>query len=220
MNDLLVNSGRYLYFLNGELTKVEESWQCEPKADGRLCVRSTRKVPGLTISVVAWIDAGVVTAFELGWDAGDATVIEASYALQADSVEYSRSLGGTVTHPNSVISGEHVSPVLYPLMRVFTGSVIRQLATDGGSCAVLVPSVSQPDNPKSLLLPDITKRRVVDLGDCDLQQIDGATIQCSLWQFIGGQYGADARFWLDESNHLQRYCWRQDETRQWDVRLA
>lgn len=220
MNDLLARAGRYLYFLNDELTEVKESFQCEPTASGQLFLRSTREVSGLTISVVAWIDAGVVIAFELDWDSGDAPVIKASYSLRGDSIEYSRSVGGTVTHAKAVIAGEHVSPILYPLMRVFTGSVMRQLATDGGSCSVLVPSISQPDSPKNMLLPDITKRRVVALGDCELQHVDGASIQCSLWQFIGGQYGADARFWLDESNHLQRYCWRQDNTRQWDVRLA
>lgn len=220
MNDLRASSGRYLYFLNDQLIKVEESFQCAPTADGQLCVRSTRKAPGLTISVAARIEAGVVSAFELGWDAGDAPIIEASYALQGDSVEFSRSIGGTVTHPKAAISGDYVNPILYPLMRVFTGSVIRQLAAEGGPCTVLVPSISQPDSRKSLLLPDVSKRRVVALGECDLQQMDGAAIQCSLWQFIGGQYGPDARFWLDQSHQLQRYCWRQDEARQWDVRLA
>ena len=67
LNELPADKGRYRYFLNDEIADVDETFHCEPQADGQLAVNSVRKVPGLTISVLARIDSMGVHAFDVCW---------------------------------------------------------------------------------------------------------------------------------------------------------
>ncbi len=220
LNELSADKGRYRYFLNDEIADVDETFHCEPQADGQLAVNSVRKVPGLTISVLARIDSVGVHAFDVCWSTDRSPAIAASCALEAEALTYSRQIGDTACQPSSIVTTDYAKPLLYPLMRIFTGTVIRQLAELGGEAQVLVPFIADPKNTQKLLSPEITTRRAVAEGDCEVERMNGETIDCTLWRFTGGQYSSDARFWLSADGRLQRYCWQQDESRRWDVRLV
>ncbi len=220
LTKLTVDKGRYRYFLNNKIADVDEAWTSELQADGQRVVRSVRKVPGLSLSVDAQFDLTGVRAFDVCWSADHSPVIEASYALEDEALVYSRKIGGNTCQSQSIEKSDDKKLLLYPLMRIFTGMVIRQVAEQGGEAAVLVPFIAEPGNTQRLLSPDVTVRRVAAQGNVELQQRDGGAIDCTTWQFIGGQYGPEAQFWLDGSGRLQRYCWQQDESRLWDVRLV
>ncbi|MEP5568848.1 MAG: hypothetical protein ABJN62_13495 [Halioglobus sp.] len=220
MTDQDENQGRYRYYLNGDLAEIDETWQCERLPCGQFNVRSSRKVSGLTIDVQATVGAVGTRACKVSWSATGRPVIAASYEVDGDRIAFMRSVGPDATHNSSHLPVLNGASVLYPLMRVFTGPAIRQIAEQGGEGTVLVPSISSPDHAESLLLPDISTRAVTALGECQLTKMNGEAVNCTLWQFVGGQYGNEARFWLNENDLLQRYCWDQSDSVRWDVHLA
>ena len=212
-------TGQYLYYLNGTLAEIEEHWIAKPQQQNTTLVRTHRKVPGLLISVEAILAGKEVTSFEVIWAAEGKDEIKAIYSRQESTLMFSRSVGELATHVSSDLPTMDGPVVPYPLMRVFTGAVIQQLAQAGGEARVLVPAIDEPDNPQALLLPKISLRRVIQGDAVMLERANGASVACEQWQFIGGQYDARARFWLDDSGRLQRYCWQQDDDRCWDIRL-
>ena len=209
-------AGSYQYFLNDELSEIEERWQVwETGQSQRIC--STRRAPGVALSVDAVAQRGVVREFEVMWRPAKGAEIVASYRLAAGGFTYSRHVAGAVDE-----AGEGIEQpvVFYPLMRIFTGRVIQTVAHSGGEALVIVPSVSGGDASPPLLAPDPDMRRVSRCEELNWPEPGPTPERLSRWQFMGGQYDANARFWLDERGLLVRYQWQQGADQHWDVLMV
>jgi hypothetical protein len=202
-------SGRYRYKLNGEIVPVEESWSVSGANGDRQRVESIRTAGDVALAVTAELEGGRVRCCEIEWLSGDAPPVTAGYQRTPSGLSWRRTMGESVSE--GLVEGE---VFLYPLMRVFTGSVITALYAAGGEGLVLVPDISSSEEAQ-LLLPDTSSRRVVCEGK---DTLDGhPDISCQRWRFIGGQYDNSAAFWLDQSGNMLRYQWRQSDKQLWQV---
>ncbi|QFU76470.1 hypothetical protein EY643_12825 [Halioglobus maricola] len=208
--------GSYLYLLNDEPVPVKETWSVTRLDEGALAIASERAAPGIAIRVAARVVRGQLSEFDVDWQADGANPIRARYRLDVNSGWCGcREIDGNV-EDFTPLGSELVG---YPLMRIFTGSVIAELAAARGAGQVLVPSIGSPQELDTLLLPDISRRAVHLLGTEDLQNPAGSITPCERWQFIGGQYTEDAAFWLNSGGRLARYTWHQSPEQRWDVWL-
>ncbi len=197
--------GSYVYFLNGEQMDIREGWQVRPAPPGRL-IRSERSAYGTTLSVDAVETGGRLTRFDVRYRAG-ATDIRAWYEVDGQEVRVQRLVNGREEY-------RHVRTealfIVSPIMRVFTGGVIRQLVALGQPGCVLVPWLFDPAQAERFLLPHF------DTRSARLLEKDGAM---DVYEYIGEQYDANARFWVDARSILARYNWQQGD-KSWDVRLG
>jgi hypothetical protein len=115
--------------------------------------------------------------------------------------------------------GASSRPLLFPLMRIFTGPLIARLLQLGGTGNVILPDINDPGDGGRLLRPLNTQRwaRVVD-NDALLSR-DGLQLKCRCCEYTGDQYGAGSHFWLGEDDLLLRYQWQQSSDQHWDVWL-
>ena len=201
--------GQYRYLHNGAPAPVQETWTVSHESAVRTRVESIRQAPGIEVQVTATLQAGAVCACSLIWKSEQLGELGAEYLCQEDGIRFQRDDGSDsqlLPHPADGVI------ILYPLMRIFTGPVIRAVAERGGKALVLVPFIGDPEDRGRLLSPDLSWREVRRLADGDDHHGD-------CWQFIGGQYDESARFWLGREDTLSRYHWQQDGTGAWDVRL-
>lgn len=209
-------AGSYQYFLNGELTEIEERWQVWETGQSQR-ISSTRQAPGVALLVDAVAQSGVVREFDVSWRPAEGPDIIASYRLAAGGFTYSRQVAGAV---DEVDEGTDQPVILYPLMRIFTGMVIEAVAHGGGEALVLVPTVSGGEAGPPLLGPDLGKRRVSRCEGLNWPEPGPRPERLTRWQFVGGQYNANARFWLDQGGRLARYQWQQGADQHWDILMV
>lgn len=211
-----VTRGSYRYRLNGEIAPVEESWTLTESTGCVQFVESRRTAGDVSLAVTAELASGRVQSCDVEWQSASVPCVHARFELTGPGVIWRRTVGNSAAE--GLVSSESREEVLlYPLMRIFTGPVIRTLARTGGEGQVLVPDISIADQAE-LLLPDVSIRKAVCEGEDHLKEHPG--ISCQRWLFIGGQYGETARFWLDEQSRMLRYRWLQSESQLWEVDLA
>lgn len=214
-----VDSGAYHYRLNGQDTAIEERWQRYRYASGAWQVSSTRRAPGLELRVEAQLSAGLVSRFDVAWCQQGGPQLRAGYELAADRVAVNRCLAPQPAISEDLVFAGSAPPLLFPLMRIFTGPLIAGLLRGGGRGAVVLPFIADPADHSRLLRPVLSEReaRVVEEGA--LLELAGARLQCRRCEYLGDQYGPDARFWLGPDDLLVRYQWQQSAQQQWDVCL-
>lgn len=215
-----VDSGVYHYRLNAQDTAIEERWQRYRHASGEWQVRSSRRVPGLELRVDARLSAGLVSRFDVAWCQAGGPQLRAEYDLVADRVVARRCLAPQpATTEDLVFAGSATPPLLFPLMRIFTGPLIAGLLRGGGRGAVVLPFIVDPADHARLLRPVLSEReaRVVEEG-VELE-LAGARQQCRRCEYLGDQYGTGDRFWLGPDDLLVRYQWQQSAQQHWDVYL-
>ncbi len=214
-----VDSGVYHYRLNGQATGIEERWQRYRHPSGAWQVSSSRRVPGLDLCVDARLSAGLVSRFDVAWCQHGGPRLRAGYELATDRVTVSRSLASQPATTEDLVFAGSAPPLLFPLMRIFTGPLIAGLLRSGGRGAVVLPFIADPADHSRLLRPVLSEReaRVVEEG-VELE-LDGARLQCRRCEYLGDQYGPGARFWLGPDDLLVRYQWQQSAQQHWDVCL-
>jgi hypothetical protein len=214
-------SGSYHYSLNGKPTDVREIWSLDGDLTGECRITSTRAAPGIDISVAALVAQGAVQNFNVQWCTGSAQNISAHYELSGDRPVVTRRGMGNRQEEKIQVAMEtlHEPPLLFPLMRIFTGPLIgRLLARDSGGTIVL-PDINDPADEIKLLKPLVSERSAKLLGEELIATMDGEKQPCRRCEYSGGQYTADSRFWLAADNLLERYQWQQSPELFWDVRL-
>jgi hypothetical protein len=103
--------------------------------------------------------------------------------------------------------------IFFPLMRCYSGKVIRQIVAQGGSATVIVPDIRDPYNKETVLLPLFEERTAQKLSD-ETITIDGTDYDTEVFSYVGGAYDDAARFWL-VGEMLVRYTFED-----WDVQLV
>lgn len=207
-----LTNGSYLYYNDGQLSDVRETWSIKTTPDGQTITYSERRAPsfGSHIEVEAVHDQqGRITAFTVAWhNTLPPAVAEATarYTIGAQ-IDAEWIVEGSVQRQQQPAPA---NLVVMPLMRVFTAGVIQQIVQYGGEAEVLIPNITDPANQDRLLSPLLEKRQAHSLGE---EMIEGEA--CNLYQYTGGNYDASARFWINQAQLLARYTFQN-----WDVRLA
>jgi hypothetical protein len=213
------DSGVYHYLLNGQATQIREHWQRHRQATGEWLVTSGRSAPGVNIDVEARVTGGLVTQFEVLWQADDRPELRAHYTVQNNAVEVVRT-NGAVTERELVSSGSSkAAALLSPLMRIHAGPVIARLLAMGGQGEVVLPFIGDSADEERLLRPQVSQRQARVLENDVELSLGGAEFRCRVCEYVGDQYAAGTRFWLAEDDLLVRYQWQQAQDQQWDVWL-
>ena len=212
--------GRYRYLLDGAPTAVEEHWSRKPRAGGGWFIRTERVATGVTLTVNAECEAGLVRQCQVEWLADGHEPVRAMYRNDNNGVSVVRQLGDEPPH-SQVFSADEQGrlPLVLPLLRIFTGPVIKRLLNRGGEGDVLVPSIVDPQNYGTLLNPRLSQRWATLQSQGQEINLGGRNYLASCCAFTGDQYDDDTQFWLSEDETLLRYVWQQPGVGTWDVRL-
>ncbi len=204
--------GEYCYYKNGVRQAIIERWWQWQDAAGEYWLASDRELDsGLCISTRARLQSGRVVEASVRWQ-GDC-LIEARFDRAAGLCFWQRD-GGELQS----IALPSAAP-LYPLMRIYTGAVIKELAELGGEADIVIPDI-RPQTPSAeKLQPLLSSRRCALLAD-DTIVIAGRQLAAEKWRFVGDQYSDDSVFWLSHSGRLLRYSWQQDPETAWRVELV
>ncbi len=204
---MAIEQGEYRYFLNGRSTAVRESWSRVVGNAGDWTVESERRAPGVHLAVRARGEGRRVRDFAVTWESTAIGSLAADYRPAEHGLSVRRWRGSTVESLRPACPPE---ALLSPLMRVFAGPLIAEILASGGTAIVVVPDIRNPADPLGLLRPLVSERsaRLV-ADDGQFREVD----------YQGDLYGPGTRFWLGPDDLLQRYCWRQSEQQEWDVRL-
>ncbi|MEH6592800.1 MAG: hypothetical protein V7746_21210 [Halioglobus sp.] len=214
-------SGSYRYLLNGRPTRVEESWQYEGELAGECSISSRRAAPGVEIEVTAQMCKGKALHFDALWRGDSTGTVTAHYRQWGDRLSV-KCLGGGSDREEVIEilhEPENSEPLLFPLMRIFTGPLIARLLEQGGKGCIILPSIANPAASELLLRPQISERTARIIEEDKLLFEDGSEVLCRCCEYTGDQYAAGSRFWLGPDNILQRYQWQQTADQHWDVWL-
>lgn len=210
-----MQTGTYIYYSSGQLTDIRETWLIHTNSDSTYIINTDRLAPSFGSHIVVESHHTAdhhITDFTVEWhNTSPGAVNHATTHYQiTDFIHAERTVDGQFDH--------HQLPrppklAVMPLMRIFTGQVIRDIIALGGEASVLVPNITNPADPAILLAPLIETRRAVLLNN-DPLDINGKTYPANCYQYTGGNYDESARFWLNPAGHLLRYTHQN-----WDIRL-
>ncbi|MEM1113609.1 MAG: hypothetical protein AAGI11_16970 [Pseudomonadota bacterium] len=199
--------GAYRYLLNGEPTRIKESFIREVKPDGTWHIESERHAPGVHLAVSARGSGRRVRDFAVSWKSPAAGSVAVDYRPGEAGLQVRRWRGQQV---EKVPFDAPANVRLSPLMRVFAGPLIADIIAAGGTAQVLVPDVRKPEDGQALLRPLLSERRARLLDEADgLREVE----------YLGDQYGPGTRFWLAADDKLVRYSWQQATDQVWEVEL-
>jgi hypothetical protein len=216
-----MRSGSYCYLLNGEPTQVVESWELDGDLATRCQVSSRRAAPGMAIVVDAQLSDGKVQHFNAVWHGESAETVSARYQLLDDGLVVAwRGLGCDADERiETPLDTDTVKPLLFPLMRIFTGPLITRLLELGGEGNIVLPNIIDPANTSCLLRPQFSARRAAVIEHETTLYSGGEERVCRRFEYTGDQYTPDSRFWLGADDILERYQWQQSADMHWDVWL-
>lgn len=87
--------------------------------------------------------------------------------------------------------------VFFPLMRVFTGDVLRAILASCGRAETIVPYIEDPSQHENLFTPTVSERKVRDLHT-----------NPASFEYEGGQYANPICIELGPHGFLRRYRWQ------------
>ena len=209
-NAILRAQGTYEYGCNGAPTGVREPWRIDELSDGTLLIHVERdaQVFGTTILLAAVCEAplAALSFRRVEILLTNQHTVCALYEFNGMSVTFTRTLNDEAPQRETFALPDNA--VVAPLMRVFLGATIQQVAARGrgDSVPVLVPYLENPQDAERLLRPTFDLRRAIKLSD-------------GSWQYPGERYDEQSQFWLDDDGLLLRYRFQQDADTTWEIAL-
>jgi hypothetical protein len=207
-HEQFVASGTYTYQQNGEPTGITEAWTIHLLPDNSRLIRvdydGRTADSGRSILLEALCDeAGNIQRFDTRlYDPKSESVkqAKASYIIFTDHVQ----VGRHVNDQPRLDEESAISPdtVIYPLMHIFTGGVIRRVTALGGSA---IP-VFQPDTNQAL--SGIIEKRSASFVGTETIILSNEAIPTRRFQFD------QSICWLDETDLLVVY-----EDQSWRITL-
>ncbi len=207
-----------MYRLNGELAPVEEFWCRERLGDGSARVSSGRRAGVVAIDTEALEIGGRIQSFAARWREAGARECAVDYALHQQSLRVVSREGAEQREREIDCAAGPV--LLFPLMRIYVGGVIEALLAAGGSGCVILPELGVAGDSMRLFEPRFSERRAEVVASEVLRDASGKSRHCRRCCYLGDQYEEDASFWVGDDHLLERYQWRQDAERLWDVTLS
>jgi hypothetical protein len=219
-----VASGRYVYHVDQNSTGMAESWSIYQLPDQSKIIRvdrDARKTAANTSILLEalenqddWLERFDIHLYNP--NGKNVRQAKASYIFFDQRLHLNRQINDVAGEQSEIELPENA--LIYPLLHVFTGKVIKQIASrNGQSVPVFLPRIDDLDDPKVLS---------VIFDDCSAYQdgqdtisLAGRNILVSRYRFIGGLYTKEAAFWLDEHDLLIASEYQLENGHHWRVCL-
>ncbi|KXI30435.1 hypothetical protein [Paraglaciecola hydrolytica] len=220
----IIESGHYVYWLNGTAAKVVEPWCKAQNSQGQVLVHCARFADdyGITILVKHHTSPAAKGnndfSTHISWQQQAQSDICAQYVYNAEQQQFSSNL--TCDGQQLINSQQRVDKFLFfPLMRVFSGDIIQELTLQGPLLTV-VPDIQTPQLRTSLLHPTESIRSAKKFGDEQIF-IAGKQYDTSRYAYLSERYQSEdeAVFWLNSQGLLLKYCWQQSPAQHWQIEL-
>ena len=222
------DSGRYVYRCNGSVVPVAESFSRRRDGDA-IIIESSREAPGILLEVEASGRHSLVEHCVITCRREAQPTLRAELSLSDDQLIFSRWVDGELSDQFS--SARETAPLLSPLMRIFYGPVILDLAgrnniagtESAGEGEVAMPAIADPTDAERFLQLQVSRRRARRLDGADDVAAGPPASVC--FEYTGDQYGPGTRFWIDPQGDLVAYRWQQpgsagEQPAQWEVELV
>jgi hypothetical protein len=202
--------GRYQYWRNDETVDVIEEFSISgsgtplPLRPDSASVWSRRVTStGASIEVRSGADL-VAVSFAMSGSAAGATTVGVELHRDGSEIICAR----TINDGEAVVTSAPFPAAVSPILRVFQGPAIAELAQLGSDKqhGVLIPWIYDPSDIEKLLGLNIEQRR-------SWREADGT------YRYVGGNYDDSAEFDLDRNGQLLRYVWPQRPDSVWTVDL-
>ena len=215
-------NGTYHYWVNGTQADITESFRFISNGKADTVIESDRHAEnfGSHIRVSAAYNKKKLTRFDVEWQNVNQNAVQyanAHYQFEEKEILVHRNIDGQEFHERLPIPERFT---VLPLLRIFTGKTIREtyVLGRGDWVPVLVPNIQDPNDKIQLLALELSLRSVTYLGRDTLVVNDEEHI-ADVFNFIGGNYDHNAKFWVNENDTLLKYQWQQGETL-WEVKLT
>ena len=194
-----IKSGTYLYTMN-DVEVVREPWRIESHKDGRRTVTSSRisETFGIQIDLIA-LETKDVSKYDFTFtdlNAGK-PVACGFYKVEPEGVVF-RSTEFGEWEPVSCAS------YFFPLMRIFTGALVRQVISMGGQADIIVPDIRNPANTETLFKPLKSRR-----------EVNADPTQENLFHYLGGHYETAVPVTLNDDGLMMHYTWTTPDGAKW-----
>lgn len=226
----LSEQGCYRYLLNGQLQAISEPWVKAQNSEGQSLIHSARFIESLDAALLVTqqqqlplssaqnLSAQAGFYSEIRWRQTGQTDISVLYQFCQHQRQLQLSRVDDTGLSNSQF--HRPEPFLYfPLLRVFSGPLIQQLAL-GGPLPTLVPDINNPAN-RAMLLHPTESQRCAQLQAEERIELDGQTYPAQRYRYQSERYQPedDAAFWTDNKGLLLKYGWQQNPQQFWQVEL-
>jgi len=227
----LTEQGCYRYLLNGQQQAIAEPWVIALSPRGQSLIHSARFIDSQdTALLVAQQQAQPLrTALnssaqgnfqcKILWRQVGQADIRVQYQFRQHNRLLQISREDDAGLSNCQI--HKAEPFLYfPLLRIFSGPVIRQLAWCG-PLPTVVPDINTPTARDALLQPTEELRSAQLLAEEQLV-LNGQSYQAQKYNYVSQRYLPQdkAAFWIDHRGLLLKYGWQQSPEQCWLVELA
>ena len=200
-------SGKYVYLLNSQPTGVSETF-CRESDSAVITTKSTRdaSVFGSTISVETEEKDGQFTIADIRFSGQD--IVSAEYQAFEGGFHFTRSINGDTIDRRDTSATK--GTILFPLMRVFQGPTILEVAANNSETNVLVPFIENTFDTSRLLTPTFDKRSAKQIGtDGDIR----------IFNYRSKHYDDASEFHINREGLLVYYRFPQTPEKIWEVRL-
>ncbi|MEW5250106.1 hypothetical protein [Microbulbifer discodermiae] len=217
--------GRYYYSCDGREMPVQDSWQLGEGDQGQRLLISQRLVgaAGYGMQVRAILSAGLVSDCQMSWR-DQVAEVSAHYSVKARGAEprVGDAIEAQWRGPNgpqrALVEGGN--RLLFPLMRIFMGPLLRKLEQFRGGLDVVTPDIVDPSQRGKLLAPRISHRQARpmprDAASRSTEEMGG---DISAFIYQGDDAERDANCYVDSRGLLVGYDWPSSTGRLWQVRL-
>jgi hypothetical protein len=227
-DEVLIARGAYTYFLNDQPTGVTEPWSIHWK-DGFNVTRVEREARaryGTTLLLEAVSESlphdEKFYRFEVqAFNERNPSVaaVRAIYQFRERRLTVERTINGGAVQIEEAPLPAYT--VISPLMRVFLGRTILEIAERGAGkpVSVITPYLNDPNNADLLLRPTFD-RRSAQLLEHQKLTLAGRNLSTRVFRYLGNQQDDHSLFWVDSYGFLVRHLILQSDGRVWDTVLT
>lgn len=196
--------GTYLYHFADKIP-VKETWRIQKGKDGSRVIISERRSELFDICIMMHATERIEQSdykFTFRKLSKDGVIAQGHYRLTNDTIAFRKT--ADMDWKEEPLQGR----VFSPLMRIFTGPLLKTIAARGGETSVVVPFIVNPEDTEQLFSPTVSDRKVWE-----------DKLVENKYRYLGGHYTSPVDVWVDPSGILQRYIWRPETGPIWDCRL-
>jgi hypothetical protein len=220
-----MNQGTYEYLLNTKPTGVTETFNIETLPNGSKITTSERNttIYGTKIYLNAKQNGESFEHFEIkitNENYAEVADVRAIYEFSNDKLNFTRFVNNQKTDDELIQLPENC--LIFPLMRVFQGQTILNVAKNPETSIVLIPSIEKPNDTRNLLCPTFDERRAKNIGGETITryQEHSVTVETNVYKYFTKHYDENSRFWINNDGLLVAYRFAQSPDKIWEVFLT
>jgi hypothetical protein len=214
--EVLVASGAYIDYLNGQPNGARERWTIHALGGSRI-TRAERNAFGLMVRVEATETGGKLVSFTVELENPDSPTVRhaiAYYRVDAGRLHVERRVNNKQLVEQEVPLDE--DSVIAPLLRVFMGHIVLEVSRQGAPVPVIVPHLHNPHDAEHILLCDIEMRAATA---CAAPTEPAVQPDLTCFEYTAPLGDVPIHCWLNADGLLARTVYRQGDDRVWTTTL-